>query len=69
MRTASTWSTMVTSAKRRHMVTRSPSVVIRTIGFVVIHTNADTVVVSVSAGRYNAARQEDRQAPDSKCEY
>jgi copper(I)-binding protein len=52
------------------MVARSPTTIDGTVGFIVIHTNAnaDAVVVSVSADRYNAARQEDRQRPNSKCE-
>jgi hypothetical protein len=53
------------------MVTRSPAAINGAVGFIIIHadTYADAIVISVSAGRYNAARQEDRQRPDSKCEY
>jgi hypothetical protein len=53
------------------MVARSPATINGTVGFIVIHANADadTIVVSVSTGRYNAACQEDRQRPNSECEH
>jgi hypothetical protein len=62
---------MPIAAKRRYMVARSPSAIYGTVGFIVIHpnANADTVVIFVSAIRYNAARQEDRQCPNPECEY
>jgi len=53
---------MVTAAKRRYVVARSPATVDDTGGFIVTRPNIPAVIVS--ATREEAAGQQDRQRQD-----
>ncbi|MGA9109597.1 MAG: hypothetical protein WB290_04805 [Smithella sp.] len=65
----STGPTMITTAIRRHLVVTSPATVVITKGFIVSPSNVPSVVVSVSANRYEAAEQKDCQHTEHKGEY